>query len=354
VSERLTYDALVANQSPTHHVFTFAAPAADIQRFAVIDRIGRAANGALKGFQRPQVAAHIQEIRNYLRAQDAILPNSIVVAFTRGVRVNGRDRSRLAQVEIDLSDGPPGLVVDGQQRLSALGGLLDKPFEVFVAGLLCEGEEELRRQFILINNTRPLPKSLIYELLPKVSGLPERMSSRARAAALAERLNYEPSSSLRGQIYQHTNPTGVIRDTAIQRVIMNSLSDGAMRELLGLPDGERACFALVSDFYATVQQIWPWAWWDHTPKTSRLVHGAGIVALGYVMEVLFSRGLTGSTDSMANVLAELTPHTAWVQGQTWRFGPDNVRPWNALQNVNHDIRLLAEHLIGHIGAAARP
>ena len=75
---------------------------------------------------------------------------------------------RTANLEIDVSDGAPGLVVDGQQRLSALMQLEGRDFEVLVSAVICADEAELRRQFVLVNNTRPLPKSLIYELLPGV------------------------------------------------------------------------------------------------------------------------------------------------------------------------------------------
>ena len=50
-------------------------------------------------------------------------------------------------------------------------------------GFLCETEEELQKQFILVNNTRPLPKALVYELLPKVGDLPPRMSNRSPGGA---------------------------------------------------------------------------------------------------------------------------------------------------------------------------
>ena len=60
--------------------------------------------------------------------------------------------------------------------------LRGRDFEVLVSGFLCDTEEELQKQFILINNTRPLPKALVYELLPQVGDLPPRMSSRSQAA----------------------------------------------------------------------------------------------------------------------------------------------------------------------------
>ena len=337
-------------------VLSLVAKASDLRRFAAIDRIGRDESGALRGFQRPQIAAHIREIRDYLESTDAILPNPIVVAFTSGVLVDmdpgGGPQCRL---KIDISRGAPGLVVDGQQRLSALLEV-EKDFEVFVSAVVCADEAELRRQFVLINNTRPLPKSLIYELLPGVENLPNRLSNRSFAAELTARLNYDPASSLRGRIHQHTNPGGVISDAAIQRVIMNSLSDGMMREFLSREEpgiAAQRSLDLVSDFYAAVGRVFPEAWVDrHTPKTSRLVHGAGIVAMGYVMEVLALLDGARRPEDFAHGLGCMVGRAAWTSGE-WDFGGGDVRHWRAIQNVNRDIVLLAQHLIGIVRADIR-
>ena len=329
-------------------MLSFPARASDLQRFATIDRIGRDGAGQISGFQRPQIAAHIREIRDYLGQPDAILPNPIVVAFTQGVVVHDEDPS-ICRLEIDIADGPPGLVVDGQQRLSALMQLDDKDFEVLVSAVICGDEAELRRQFVLVNNTRPLPKSLIYELLPGVEGLPARLSNRAFAAELTARLNYAADSSLKGEIYQHTNPAGRIKDTAIQRVIMNSLTDGMMREFLRRDPSEagtQQCFALISNYYRAVAMVFPDAWAQkHTPRTSRLVHGAGIVALGYVMEVLALLDGARQPDEFARGLGCLVGRTAWTGGE-WELGSGDRRHWRAIQNVNRDIVTLAQHLIG--------
>jgi DGQHR domain-containing protein len=346
--DTLTFTAIRARQSPSHTVLSFAARATDLKRFATIDRIGRNEEGQLSGFQRPQIAGHIREIRDYLEHPDSILPNPIVVAFTHGVAVHedGQERCRL---EIDVSNGTPGLVVDGQQRLSALMQLEGKDFEVLVSAVLCADEAELRRQFVLVNNTRPLPKSLIYELLPGVEGLPSRLSKRAFASDLTARLNYSPESSLRGEIYQHTNPAGRIKDTAIQRVIMNSLSDGMMREFLRRNEGgtgAQQCFDLISDFYRAVGMVFPEDWAaTHTARSSRLVHGAGIVAMGYVMEVLALLDGARSPAAFARGLGCLSGRTAWTSGE-WDFGDGDRRHWRAIQNVNRDIVTLAQHLIG--------
>ena len=336
-------------------VLSLVAKASDLRRFAAIDRIGRDEDGALHGFQRPQIAAHIREIRDYLESDDAILPNPIVVAFTSGVLVDmDPDGGPQCRLKIDVSRGAPGLVVDGQQRLSALIDV-EKDFEVFVSAVVCADEAELRRQFVLINNTRPLPKSLIYELLPGVENLPNRLSNRSFAAELTARLNYDPGSSLKGLIHQHTNPGGVISDAAIQRVIINSLSDGMMREFIERdePDAAvRRCLGMVSDFYAAVARVFPEAWKDQTPKTSRLVHGAGIVAMGYVMEVLALLDGARRPEDFAHGLGCLVGRNAWTGGE-WDFGNGDLRHWRAIQNVNRDIVLLAQHLIGTVRADIR-
>ena len=342
MAQKLIFKAIKAQQSKVHSVVSFAAKASNILQFASIDRISRGEDGTVSGFQRPQIATHINEIRDYLAQSDAVLPNPIVVAFTDRAEVKELD-DNLVELTIDLSDGAPGLVVDGQQRLTALSGIPGSDFEVFVSALLCRNEEELRKQFILINNTRPLPKSLIYELLPEVGGLPKRLSSRSLAAKLTEMLNYQEGSSLKGFIKQHTNPEGVIGDTSVQKLIMNSLADGACRELLRGDQGIENCFALVSGFFRAVQLTFPEAWFDHTPKTSRLTHGAGIVAMGYVMEFLYFRDNAKTAEEFEHGLVPLKGRLPWTSGE-WQFDENETRPWNGIQNLHRDIQLLASYL----------
>lgn len=342
-SPKLRFHAICARQRDRHVVLSFAASAEQIFSISRIERVGRDDAGQISGFQRPQVAAHIHEIHDYLRQADAVLPNSIVLAFLDGVDVKER-RDGTADVAFDTSRGPRGYVVDGQQRLTALRALNDEDFKVLVSVILCQSYGELKQQFILVNSARPLPKSLIYELLPEVRDLPERLASRSYAAAVTEALNYESGSSLRGKIYQHSNPSGIIRDTAIQRVIMNSVADGVLRDLRVVEKGVEPAFRVLSEFYGAVQDTFPSAWEGHTPKTSRLVHGTGIVAMGYVMESLHARTGALSRKEFRKGLGPLEKRTAWTSG-AWRFGKDDVVPWNELQNVSRHVVKLAHYLI---------
>jgi DGQHR domain-containing protein len=348
--KRLKYRGLLAQQSAKHKAIMITAPASEVLSFASIVRAGRDSAGTLLGFQRPQIASHIREIRDYLSADDAVLPNSVVVGFVEGIKTRDLPDGTV-EISIDADNAQGGYVIDGQQRLTALAGLPEKDFTLFVSVLVCRDLEELRRQFVLLNSARPLSRALIYELLPGTSGLPERLSTRSFAASLTERLNFDPKSSLRGLIYQHTNPKGVIRDTAIQTVIMRSVSDGAIREMPASKQLGHG-FRLISDFYGAVKDVFPSDWVGHTPKTSRLVHGAGIQALGYVMELLVGRDGARTKDEFARGLSVLREHTAWTSG-SWQFSSEEQVPWNKLENTSRQIHALAQFLVSIVRREAQ-
>ena len=346
------FKAVRARQAPEHDVFVFAAHPTEVLSFAAIERVSRTEDGKLKGFQRHQVASHIRDIRDYLSREDALLPNAVIVAFIDGVKITDL-AGGVVQVEISVASGEkPGFVVDGQQRLTALSGI-DKPnFQVFVSALVCKDYNELRQQFVLINNTRPLPKTLIYELLPNVEGLPQRFTQRKFSARIVDLLNFTRGSSLHNEVRQHTNPTGVISDTAMQRLIMNSASDGAIRTLVQFEDRDERAFQLVSEFFHAVANVYGPAWVGMTPRFSRLRHGAGIVAMGFVMDHLYSAEGATERHQFEPGLRLLAPYTAWTSGQ-WPLEAWDMRPWNGIQNTPSDIDLLTRHLVKSVKKALR-
>lgn len=346
------FKAVRAQQAKGHDVFVFAAHPHDILSFAEIERVSRSDDGNLKGFQRHQVASHIRDIRDYLSRDDALLPNAVIVAFIDGVTIENLS-DEVAEVTITMQgDKKPGFVVDGQQRLTALSGI-DKPdFQVFVSALVCRDYNELRQQFVLINNTRPLPKTLIYELLPNVEGLPERFTQRKFSARIVDLLNFTRGSSLHGEIRQHTNPAGVISDTAVQRLIMNSASDGAIRDLVQYDDRDDRAFRLISEFFHAVANVYKPAWAGMTPRFSRLRHGAGIVSMGFVMDHLYSAEGATERKQFEPGLRLLASYTAWTGGQ-WPLETWDTRPWNGIQNTPSDIDLLTRYLVSSIKKALR-
>lgn len=342
---RLRFPALVPRQAKSAKVAFLVTTADQVARIARIDRLSRTEDGVPSGFQRPQIAGHIREIGDYLQREDAILANPIVLGFVKGASIKRAGGAH--ELVVDVGKGAPGLIVDGQQRFSALMEIHRTSFEIPVSVFICDSEEELRRQFILINNTKPLSKGLIYELLPNVSGLPNRYQSRSEAATLVEALNYRRGSSLRGLIHGQTNPHGVIRDTVVQKLLMNSLSDGALRlyrddaRLLNSQGVE-----LVSEFFHAVKHVFHDAWVGHTAKSSRLIHGVGMTAMGFVMEYIHAS--TGATrrEQFIEPLTALRPVTAWTEGE-WQLGAERRR-WNGLQYISADWKLLSFYLVRQV------
>jgi DGQHR domain-containing protein len=349
--KKYKFKGVRASQSDGHDVFCFAASPEQVLAIAEIERVGRDDAGQLRGFQRHQIAGHIKEIRDYLVRDDALLPNAVIVAFIDGVKIKETDAG-VVEVTVDATEKKPGFVVDGQQRLTALSGIQKPGFQIFVSAVVCKDYNELRQQFVLINNTRPLPKTLIYELLPNVEGLPERYTARKFSARIVDRLNFTRGAALFGEVRQHTNPLGVISDTAMQKMIMNSAADGALREFIKFEDFEDRAYHLVNEYFEAVKQVFGPEWIGMTPKTSRLRHGAGIVAMGFVMEQLYSSEGAVRREQFAEGLRLLKPHTAWTSGQ-WELGTYDTRPWNGIQNTPTDIDLLANYLVRAVKKALR-
>jgi DGQHR domain-containing protein len=341
--KKLKFEGFLATQGMGRGVVMIRATAAEVAEIAAIERLARDEGGHAIGFQRPQVAGHIREIKAYLEQEDAVLPNPLVLAFVDSARII-RGTGAQCTLEVTVSDRPPGFVVDGQQRLTALTQTGRDDFQVFASCLICKDMEELRRQFILINNTRPLPKSLIYELLPGVEELPERLTSRALAAALTEKLNFSHESSLRHQVKMQTNPTGVIKDTALQKAILNSEAAGAVQVLMSRKSGLNDAEELLSNFFAAVQAVFPDAWSQHKPTSSRLVHGAGVVAMGFVMDEIYAKSHSSEVDAFVDGLKPLVGKTAWTDGH-WHFSDGEQIAWNRIEYTPRQVQLLAEHLV---------
>lgn len=351
MSETLVFDCLVAKQSASSKVVSFAADAEQIGKIARISRVGRGQDQELFGFQRSQIGNHINEIHDYLECEDAVLPNAIILAFTNGVNFIANESGNSGKLEVKIEEPQVGLIVDGQQRFSALSMLEGKEFQVFVSAILCKDEGELQKQFILINNTKPLPKELIYELLPTVNGLPPRLSNRSFASNITQALNFYEGGVFAGLIKIHTNPDGIFTATALHKVIMNSKSNGALRDIYR-SKGEQGCIELVNNFYSAVRQVFENDWYKkddggqivslHTPRTSRLIHSAGITSLGHIMDAAFTLNGAETQGEFFDTLSILKPYTAWTSGE-WQFEPTH-KQWSEIQNTTRDISQLRDFL----------
>lgn len=355
----LRVPAIEVEQSPGRRLYSFAIDGKVVARFAAISRVKRE-DGKLKGYQRPEVVSHIEEIRNYIESATPMIPNAIVLAFDSRVRFEpdpsgahsaySRTGSLLIPVDESLAEAEkPGFVVDGQQRLAAVREADVTAFPLCVSAFITDDMKIHTEQFILVNSTKPLPKGLIYELLPTTQAqLPSLLHRRRFPAYLLDRLNSDSGSPFQGLIQTPTNPDGRIKDNSILRMLENSLSDGALyrfRPTADEPDSE-SMLELVRNYWAAVSEVFPEAW-ELPPKKSRLIHGAGIVSMGFIMDAISERYRASPVPSVKQFTKDIRPLEEvcrWTDGY-WDFGPDTKWKWNEIQNTSKHIEVLTNFLI---------
>ncbi len=275
-STELKLPAIEVRQGPQHLLYTFAIDGKLIPSFSTISRIHRDGNKEIEGYQRPEVLSHIAEIRNYLDSDAPMIPNAIVIAFDSRVRFESNEstkgttpylRTGVLVIPVDEEIEPEdksGFIVDGQQRIAAIRDAEVESFPICVTAFITNDVREQTEQFILVNSTKPLPKGLIYELLPGTSAvLPTMLERRRFPAHLLNLLNNEDASPLKGRIQTPTTPGGSIKDNSILKMLENSLSDGVLYRFRYVDDGPGdvdSMMALLINFWGAVGKIFPHAW----------------------------------------------------------------------------------------------
>lgn len=358
----LTVRALRTKQGG-HEIYSFFMNGGDITRVADISRIERTEDDAVRGFQRREIRDHVRSIVQYLDQGGVLFPNAITLAFSPEVRfVQSRgpkptqmlDMAQSGSLVIPLRDAGDraGWIVDGQQRSLALSEAKNPFFPVPVVAFICDNLQEQREQFILMNKAKPLPTRLINELLPETGGvlLPRELSSRKIPSQLCSHLNKNPTSpfyDLIKRISDGGKGTAVIVDTAVIKMIKNSIGSplGALSTFKATGTEQpdiTAMYRVLSTYWSAVKEVFPDAW-GLPPTKSRLMHGAGIEAMGFLMDRMYARH-SGKPDEAAAVKADLTkiaPFCAWTEGEWDHLGMS----WNDIQNTPKHIRGLSDALV---------
>ncbi|HBS4760431.1 DGQHR domain-containing protein DpdB, partial [Klebsiella pneumoniae] len=357
--------ALRIRQGEKRQLYSLAIEGKQISKIAAISRIRRGDEN-LVGYQRPEVRSHIKEIQRYIESANPMIPNPVIIAFDQRVRFEPLlENSDMGHLVIPYSEeanfDKPGFIVDGQQRTAALREADINSFMMPVSAFIANDAEEQREQFMLVNSTKPLPKTLLYELAPHTHGrLPSDLQLRKFPSLLTQRLNFG-EGPLAGRIKTATNPDGVIADNSMIKMIDSSLREGALYRFrdsaTGLGD-EAKMVKLLNNFWSAVETVFTDDW-DKKPRYSRLLHGVGILALGSLMDEIDQvhqeyKGEPGWTEipSYSRFVEELNrikPLCAWSSG-VWNLGTDIdghpiVRKWNEVQNLSKDISLVTDYLV---------
>jgi DGQHR domain-containing protein len=344
-------------------VYSFFLPGGEITRVAGISRLERGENNALRGFQRKEIQTHVRSIVQYLNQGSVLFPNAITLAVSSEVKFTksrgpsptgltpGADAG-LLKIPLRESGARIGWIVDGQQRSLALANSKNEKLPVPVVAFVSDDLQVQREQFILMNKARPLPARLINELLPEIGSvlLPRDLASRKIPSEICGLLNRDSKSPFNGLIKRLSDPSkgnAVITDSSVIKMVRNSINSplGALAPFKASGDESAdlaAMYRILNMFWGAVRQVFPSAW-GLPPTKSRLMHSAGIEAMGVLMDRMLARhvGKPDEAQAIKADLQRLAPSCRWTDG-TW----DTMGlAWNEVQNTPKHIRALSDTLV---------
>jgi len=360
----LKKSALRIEQNGSHPLYLFSLTAEELMSVADISRLSRSDAGKLLGYQRAEVRRHVQDIVAYLNSDEILFPNSLIVAFSSEVTFR-RNRSSEETDEFATGgtltisvpkDGEsrPGWIVDGQQRALALMQSKRSQWPVPVNAFVADEVELQRDQFLRVNNTKPLPRGLITELLPEVSSpLPRQLATKKIPSALCDLLNRDPASPFFGLIRRASSGPAqrriaVIADASVIQMLEESLNtpSGCLFPYHNIATGETdfgGIWNVLLAYWSAVRNTFVAAW-GKPPSQSRLMHGTGIRAMGRLMDRMMSGVHPRDQNLRARLEQELeliAPLCRWTCGR-WE---ELELEWREIQNVPRHLRLLSNLLV---------
>lgn len=362
--DSLTVRTLKIKQQEKYDIYSFFIEAKDIIKIADISRIRRDDNDNLIGLQRKEVKKHVNEITDYLNSDDVLFPNSIILAISdeiiftkaRGPKIDSDLYSTAGTLTIPIKDegSRPAWIVDGQQRVLALSRC-DKPnLPIPIIAFIANDLEVQRDQFIRVNKNKPLPKGLIDELLPTISGiLPSDLDSRRIPSKITEFLSFDPKSPFCGLIQKVSTQDDekikpIIAHNSIITILKNSLNNtaGCLFPYVNMNGHESDYTSIIKIIYIywnSVKSVFHEDW-GKSPTQSRLMHGTGLFAIGALMDTIM-RNVNPDDKKIeyrvTKELMKLKPFCRWSNGTWEELGLE----WNDVQNISKHKKMLTAYLI---------
>jgi len=352
-------------QTPEGAIYQFALTGEELLAVADISRISRDDAGKLIGYQRPEVKHHVQDIIDYLNGDHVLFPHAVIVAFSsrakftssRGPGVNdGLSSSGTLTIPVPKGSQPkPGWIVDGQQRSLAVSKSKRPNLPIPICAFITDDVEIQREQFLRINNSKPLPKGLVTELLPEVRVPISASTSASRLpSALVNSLNQDKDSPFLGLIKRTSSSKddkkkAVIPDGPLIKVLRESLisPSGCLFPYRNVATGEadiEAIWTTVLVYWTAVRNTFPEAW-GKPPSQSRLMHSAGLWSMGRLMDRIMPNISLRTGNPLLAVQTELElirPLCRWTSGNWEEL---NGLEWNRLENVSRHVRALSNLIV---------
>ncbi len=356
-----------------------------IRAIAKVDRLDAIAG---TGNQRNEVTKHVAQIAEGIKGGTQV-PNSILLvidetrvseeddapeSFVRVTPLDAwveitvpDDSTRIAQttrtVELDFpfrlaafDEEKPALLVDGQQRTAALAliDVDDVPNFVLSVNAVRADQEQAKRVFQVANTTVKISTEFSRALMAAMSDTPDYLRSEQARAQAVKMLGLEDKDSPFYGLVQHPGTQRTPRPPIAYNSMFHVVTAFA-KSALPIDEDAAVLAATVKKAFQIVKDAWPLAW-GKKPSESRLMHGAGLRAIGQLLATKLTMFcFEGSDlddakvwDALKESIARLQPLIIWSSAE---IGPANATAQRnykkyimEVQNTSQDIEDLATWL----------
>jgi len=198
-----------------------------------------------------------QQIGEYIKQANSLLPNAIVVSLVADVQVRDAGISGFKSLQFPADEGKFAYILDGQHRLAGFeysGGI---NFELPVVALH-NADDSLRGKIFADINSKQVRVTNVHllSLYYQIRDLP---TDEASVMDVINRLNTDPDSPLKGKVRMMDADRGCwIKNAAIKKWLSPHLTSGGT---LGTRTvAEQA--EIVKAYLTAVSKLWPEAWGD--------------------------------------------------------------------------------------------
>jgi DGQHR domain-containing protein len=369
MSEYMSFPAVRAIHDSGREIFAFPIEGNDILKIASVSKFSRMDDGEIQGFQRGEAKQHITQIAEYVGQIDSMIPNAIVIAFNENEVVfeqSSEGEHGFLKVPYDPdSEHVPGLIVDGQQRTMGIKKAIEdekstvKRFPMMVCAFLESDLTVQQKHFILLNQSKNLPSTLIDELLPGAGLIGTKWDARRFSSQLIMKLEDQEDCPFYQLIKTQGRTGGKITRNSllnpykrmfsdersfIGKYIENGMFIGDLDELV----------EEIKTYWIAVQETFNEAW-DPDLKKSRIMHGTALYALAQLQDVIKNNSpLPLTLEEYKKGLSKIQPYCHWTEEDgDWLsihlLGNQPDEPWNFFENTEKDKKLLTGYLVRKFG-----
>jgi len=302
--------------------------------------------GTTDGYQRAAVPSRRRQIARYVKLGGGLMPTAVLVNIRHGAEfVPGSEGSQFGHLEIP--DGEPFWVEDGQHRLGGLQDASESPgnfnaaqYEVPVVFTTVPYDEEVRIFYVVNHEAKSVPTDLTAELIAEQVGKkiafgekPTAQEKRkAVAVYVAKRLAQEPGPWYR-KIRLANEDKSVIKERPVGTSTFGStlrpaLMDAWMRRMYEGTEPDSAAwrdiYEVIRNYWLAIKALMPDA--SNDPEHYALMKPLGAYVFNEIMPDFLELAVRAGDFSPKFFQAELERLAEWVADAQWNITENGQEP----------------------------